>query len=278
MNKKLLLFLASVLLMLGVIAGCSSDNEENTSGDNGGDNGEEAGSDDAPLYEAWKEKAPEDIEGDITVITHRTDIVDSVYQDYKSQFNEKYPNVEVNFEALTDYGGEIMPRMNTEDYGDVQYLPVQVPIEDIPNFFEPMGQLDEMEENYLGVEERAVDGTVYGIPIAVTYTGIIYNKAVFEEAGVEGIPATQAEFIDALTKVKENTDATPLYTNYAAGWPLTQWEGAVTTTAGSVDYYNVDMLDDPTPFDEGDPHYDHYKLMYDVAEQGLIENDPLTTD
>ncbi|RCW74836.1 ABC transporter substrate-binding protein [Saliterribacillus persicus] len=278
MNKKLLLFLASVLLMLGVIAGCSSDNEENTSGDNGGDNGEEAGSDDAPLYEAWKEKAPEDIEGDITVITHRTDIVDSVYQDYKSQFNEKYPNVEVNFEALTDYGGEIMPRMNTEDYGDVQYLPVQVPIEDIPNFFEPMGQLDEMEENYLGVEERAVDGTVYGIPIAVTYTGIIYNKAVFEEAGVEGIPGTQAEFIDALTKVKENTDATPLYTNYAAGWPLTQWEGAVTTTAGSVDYYNVDMLDDPTPFDEGDPHYDHYKLMYDVAEQGLIENDPLTTD
>ncbi|WP_163578849.1 ABC transporter substrate-binding protein [Gracilibacillus saliphilus] len=272
MSKKLLVFFASMLIVVGIIAGCSSDSEDASN-----DNGEDTGSD-APLYETWKDKDPEEIEGDLTVITHRTDIVDSVYQDYKDQFNEKYPNVNVEFEALTDYGGEIMPRMNTQDYGDVQYLPVEVPIADIPNFFEPIGKLDEMEDSYLGVEERAVDNTVYGIPIAVTYTGVIYNKAVFEEAGVEGIPSTQEEFINAMQQIKDNTDAIPLYTNYADGWPLTQWEGAVTTTAGDVDYYNVDILDDPTPFDEGDPHYEHYKLMYDLAEQGLIEEDPLTTD
>ncbi|MGN8647508.1 ABC transporter substrate-binding protein [Gracilibacillus sp. HCP3S3_G5_1] len=272
MSKKIIVFFASMLIVVGIIAGCSSDSEDGSN-----NNSDDTGSD-APLYETWNDKDPEEIEGDLTVITHRTDIVDSVYQDYREQFNEKYPNVNVEFEALTDYGGEIMPRMNTQDYGDVQYLPVEVPIADIPNFFEPMGKLDEMEESYLGVEERAVDNTVYGIPIAVTYTGVIYNKAVFEEAGVEGIPATQEEFMDAMQKIKENTDAIPLYTNYGDGWPLTQWEGAVTTTAGDVDYYNVDMLDDPTPFDEGDPHYKHYKLMYDLAEQGLIEDDPLTTD
>ncbi|MGP4041527.1 ABC transporter substrate-binding protein [Gracilibacillus sp. D59] len=272
MSKKLLVFFASMLIVIGIIAGCSSDSKD-TSNDSGEDT-----SSDAPLYETWKEKDPKEIKGDLTVITHRTDIVDTVYQDYKKEFNEKYPNVNVEFEALTDYGGEIMPRMNTEDYGDVQYLPVEVPIADIPKFFEPMGKLDEMKERYLGVEERAVDNTVYGIPIAVTYTGIIYNKAVFEEAGVKEIPETQEEFIKAMQKIKDNTDAIPLYTNYADGWPLTQWEGAVTTTAGSVDYYNVDMLEDPTPFDEGDPHYEHYKLMYDLAEKGLIEEDPLTTD
>ncbi|UOQ48453.1 ABC transporter substrate-binding protein [Gracilibacillus caseinilyticus] len=266
LNQKLLVFFASMLVIV-VIAGCSSDSEE----------GSGEGSD-QPTYETWKEKDPEEIEGDLTVITHRTDIVDTVYQEYAKQFNEIYPNVNVNFEALTDYGGEIMPRMNTEDYGDVQYIPVQVPIEDIPNFFEPMGTLEDMQEKYLGVEERQVDGTVYGIPIALTYTGVIYNKAVFEEAGITELPKTQDEFIVALEKVKENTNAVPLYTNYAAGWPLTQWEGAVTTTAGNVDYYNVDMLDDPTPFDQGDPHYEHYSLMYEVAEKGLIEEDPLTTD
>ncbi|UOQ85038.1 ABC transporter substrate-binding protein [Gracilibacillus salinarum] len=266
LNQKLLVFFASMLAIV-VIAGCSSDSEESS--------GEGS---DQPTYETWKEKDPEEIEGDLTVITHRTDIVDTVYQEYAKQFNEIYPNVNVNFEALTDYGGEIMPRMNTEDYGDVQYIPVQVPIEDIPNFFEPMGTLEDMQEKYLGVEERQVDGKVYGIPIALTYTGVIYNKSVFEEAGVTELPKTQDEFIAALEKVKENTDAVPLYTNYAAGWPLTQWEGAVTTTAGNVDYYNVDMLDDPTPFDQGDPHYEHYSLMYEVAEKELIEEDPLTTD
>ncbi|WP_054859788.1 extracellular solute-binding protein [Gracilibacillus sp. JCM 18860] len=269
MSKKLVMFFATLLVVL-IVAGCSSDKEEEASGDNSSGD---------PLYETWKEKDPEEIEGgDLTVITHRTDIVDTVYQDYAKKFNEKYPNVNVSFEALTDYGGEIMPRMNTEDYGDVQYLPVQVPIEDIPKFFEPMGTLEEMNEKYLGVEERQVDGTVYGIPIALTYTGVVYNKAVFEEAGVTELPKTQDEFIAALEKVKENTDAIPLYTNYAAGWPLTQWEGAVTTTAGNVDYYNVEMLEDPTPFDKGDPHYEHYNLMYEVAEKGLIEEDPLTTD
>lgn len=268
MDKHILKLFFALLAVVLVAVGCSKDN---TSDSSGGDDGKSA-------YEAWKDKEPADIEGDITVITQRTDIVDTVFQEYKEQFNEKYPNVNVSFEALTDYGGEIMPRMQTEDYGDVQFLPVELPIADIPKFFEPLGELAEMEESYYGVEERAVDGTVYGIPIAMTYTGIIYNKAVFEEAGITELPKTQENFIAAMKKVKENTDAIPLYTNYAAGWPLTQWEGAVTTTAGSVDYYNVDMLDDETPFDPGDPHYEHYKLMFDLAEQELIEEDPLTTD
>lgn len=266
MDKHILKLFFALLAVVLVAVGCSKDN---TSDSSGGDDGKSA-------YEAWKDKEPADIEGDITVITQRTDIVDTVFQEYKEQFNEKYPNVNVSFEALTDYGGEIMPRMQTEDYGDVQFLPVELPIADIPKFFEPLGELAEMEESYYGVEERAVDGTVYGIPIAMTYTGIIYNKAVFEEAGITELPKTQENFIAAMKKVKENTDAIPLYTNYAAGWPLTQWEGAVTTTAGSVDYYNVDMLDDETPFDPGDPHYEHYKLMFDLAEQELIEEDPLT--
>lgn len=266
--KKLLLLLASLTLVF-TLAACGSGSKDNSSGKSGGD---------SSASENWKDKDPSEIKGDITVITQRTDIVDTVFKDYAKEFQKKYPNVNVNFEALTDYGGEIMPRMNTKDYGDVLLIPTQIPIADIPRYFEPLGSLEDMQKDYLGVEERAVDGKVYGIPIAMTYTGVIYNKKVFEEAGVEKLPKTQEEFLDALQKVKDNTDAIPMYTNYAAGWPLTQWEGAVTTTAGDVDYYNVKMLDDPTPFDKGDVHYNHYKLMFDVANKGLIEEDPLTTD
>lgn len=274
MGKKLMVLLMS-LFMLVALAACGGDDDASGSDDTGSDDGS---SEDVPMYEAWKDMDPEEIEGDLTVLTHRTDIVDDVYQEYKKEFEAIYPNVNVTFEALNDYGGDIMPRINTQDFGDVQYLPVELPIEDIPNFFEPLGQLEEMEEDYLAVEEREVNGTVYGVPIAVTYTGVVYNKAVFEEAGVMELPQTQAEFLEALQMVKDNTDAIPLYTNYADAWPLTQWQGALSTTAGSETYYNIDILDDPRPFEAGDPHYEHYKLMYDVAEQGLIEEDPLTTD
>lgn len=267
MKRKLLMLLLGALTMF-LLAACSGGSDDAGSDS---DNGK-------PAAESWREKDPTEIEGEITVITQRTDIVDTVFQDYAKEFQKKYPNVKVSFEALTSYGSEIMPRMNTKDYGDVLLIPTEIPIADIPNYFEPLGSLEEMEKEYMGIEERAVDGTVYGIPIAMTYTGIIYNQAVFEEAGITELPKTQEDFLAALQKIKDNTDAIPLYTNYAAGWPLTQWEGAVTTTAGDVDYLNVKMLDDPTPFDPGDPHYEHYKLMYDVAKLGLIEEDPLTTD
>jgi ABC-type glycerol-3-phosphate transport system substrate-binding protein len=38
------------------------------------------------------------------------------------------------------------------------------------------------------------------------------------------------------------------------------------------------MIDIKEPFAPGTPHYEIYKLMYDVAKEKLIEEDPLTTD
>ena len=56
--------------------------------------------------------------------------------------------------------------------------------------------------------------------LPVNAQGIVYNKKVFEEAGVTELPKTPTEFIEALQKIKDNTDAIPLYTNFAAGWTM----------------------------------------------------------
>src|SRR5690625_3033305 len=261
-----------------MFVGCSNGNEKNEPQDNGNNVPSEGNAGEDTGNAGDNNEDPTSIEGDITVITNRTDIVDSVFQDYVADFQKTYPNVNVEFEALTDYGGEIMPRMNTEEYGDVLLIPTEIPIENIPDYFEPLGDLAEMGQEYRGVDERAVDGEVYGIPIAITYTGIVYNKAVFAEAGIDELPTTSEEFIYALQKVKDNTDSIPMYTNYASCWPLTQWEGALTTVAGDVNYANQVMPTQKSPFDAGKPHYDLYKIMYDTAEKGLIEKDPLTTD
>lgn len=253
--------LTVLLVFSAVLSGCSSKNEGASESKN----------------EGGKSKNGK-ISGEITVITQRTDIVNTVFKDYAKKFNEKYPDVKVNFEALADYGGQITTRMNTDEYGDVLLIPTQIPIKDIPDFFEPLGTLEEMQKKYMGVEERAVNGKVYGIPIAMSYTGIIYNKKVFKEAGIDKLPRTFDEFIAALEKIKKNTKAIPLYTNYAAGWPLTQWEGTVTTVAGDPDYYNVKMPNEDDVWAKGKPHYELYKLMYDVVKKGLVEKDPLTTD
>jgi ABC-type glycerol-3-phosphate transport system substrate-binding protein len=66
------------------------------------------------------------ITGEITVLTQRTDIVSTIFQDYKKTFEAKYPGTTVKFEAIKDYEGEVRIRMNTKDYGDVLLIPGSV--------------------------------------------------------------------------------------------------------------------------------------------------------
>ncbi|OBA02272.1 sugar ABC transporter substrate-binding protein [Paenibacillus polymyxa] len=253
--SKVLMSLLSVLLVAGLFTGCSS--KKGTPA---------AGSD------------PKGPEGEITVITQRTDIVDTVFQDYAKEFNKLYPNVKVNFQALADYDGQIKIRMGTRDYGDVLLIPGSIPIEELPNFFEPLGTYDEMKNKYTGIEERTVNGNSYGIPIAMVYSGVIYNKKVFKEAGITEIPKTPDQFLKALQQIKDKTKAVPLFTNYASGWALTQWESSLATVAGTKEYVNVTQPTTDDNFTKGQPHYELYKVLYDAAKNGLIEKDPTTTD
>src|SRR5690625_1995243 len=138
-----LLVLGILLMFAVIIVGCSNNDEK--------DNSEGAGNNVDSNVDNDTEEIDSDtseIEGDITVITNRTDIVDSVFQDYVTDFQKTYPNVNVEFEALTDYGGEIMPRMNTEEYGDVLLIPTEIPIENIPDYFQPLGDLADMGQEY----------------------------------------------------------------------------------------------------------------------------------
>lgn len=268
--------LAALTLMAGLFSGCASDNNNATNAaatNAGGNTGTTAESTAAPEGDAAK-----DLKGDITVITQRTDIVDTVFKDYAAKFNEKYPNIKVNFEALSNYEDQIKIRMSTSDYGDVLLLPTSVAIKDLPDFFEPLGKKSDLEQQYTGLEERTVDGISYGIPITVNFSGVIYNKQVFKDAGVTEVPRTFDQFSAALKSIKEKTDAVPLYTNYAAGWTLTQWEADLATVAGDREYVNIGQVASDDNFVPGQPHYELYKVMYDAAKDGLIEEDPTTTD
>ncbi len=219
-----------------------------------------------------------DISGEITVLTQRTDLADTAFPEYVKKFNEKYPNIKVKVQGITDYHGEVKMRMNTEDYGDVLVLPDGVDQAELPNFFEPIGTVEEINAKYRPMEAKTgVDGKIYGIAPVFTINGVVYNKKVFADAGINALPKTPDEFLAALKQIKEKTKAIPLYTNYVAGWPFNQWEDTRLNVSGDPDYMNK-ILDMDEPFAEGTAHYQIYKLLYDVANQGLIEEDPLTTD
>ena len=220
-----------------------------------------------------------EVSGDITFLTNRTDLEEAgVFDEYIATFQEEYPDVNVTVEAITNYADDVRTRMSSPNgYGDVLLIP-EVPADQFADFFEPLGSVDDLSEEYLFVSEKAYDGEVYGIALGGTANGVLYNKAVFEEAGVTEIPATHDDFIAALQAVKDNTDATPYYTNYKDGWPLGgQWTTNIGAITGNGAAQN-EMAEDPEPWVEGTDIYAIDGLLYDIVADGLSEEDPLTTN
>ncbi|MGW0466298.1 ABC transporter substrate-binding protein [Streptomyces sp. NPDC003027] len=221
---------------------------------------------------------PNEVSGEIKVLTHRTDLVQNgTMKGYAAAFNKTYPKVKVRFEGITDYEGEVKIRMNTKTYGDVLMIPAAIAKNDYPKFFAPLGATAELSEKYRFSDKTAVGGKVYGIAQFGTANGFVYNKALWKKAGITAWPKSPQEFTAALKVIKDKTDAVPYYTNFKDGWPLVQW----TSNVGSVtcDAKATDRLAGPvSPWKAGGELHVIDTLIHDVVRQGLAEKDPTTTN
>lgn len=224
-----------------------------------------------------------DLTTTIKFIHHKTDREeDGTISDLIAKFNELYPNIMVETEGITDYQEDALLRLSAGDWGDVMFIPA-VDKAELSTYFIPFGTVEEMSEYVNFADEWMYDNMCYGIGFMGNAQGILYNKKVFADAGITELPKTPDEFIAALQAIKDNTDAIPLYTNYAAGWTMGgQWDaylGAITT--GDSEWLNQKFVHTAEPFkDNGDGAgaYSLYKILYDAVAQGLIEEDYTTTD
>ena len=146
----------------------------------------------------------QDIEASIKVLTNRTDIVDTVYAGYAEEFMELYPNIKVEYEAVTDYEESLTLRLTTGDWGDLCFIPTSVDKSELGDYFTPLGDFDTLDPVYNFCTEKTYDGTVYGIANGGTANGVVYNKKVWADAGITELPKTPDEFLDDLQIIKDN--------------------------------------------------------------------------
>ncbi|MDI1461240.1 extracellular solute-binding protein [Catellatospora sp. KI3] len=222
---------------------------------------------------------PAKVSGDITVLTNRTDLVtDGTMQKYADLFKKDYPNVTVKFEGITDYEGEVKIRMNTDKYGDVLLIPNSVVTTDYPKFFASLGDAAAMEAKYTaaGTGKGKVGGKVYGLAGFSFINGFVYNKDVWTAAGVTEWPKTPADFLAALQAIKAKTGATPYYTNYKDGWPLSSWSSVL--GSATCDAKASDNLPTSDPWAAGGDLNAGDTLLFDIVKNKLSESDPTTTN
>lgn len=130
-------------------------------------------------------------------------------------------------------------------------------------YLDPVSKLDAIS----GFDQTALaawqgdDGEDYCVPVASVLAGFFYNKAIFDELGLE-VPTTQAEFISVLEAIKADGTYEPLALGSADGWQLaynmlynvgpTYWkgeEGRLGLIDGTKKLTDPDFVEGFTVFD-----------------------------
>lgn len=223
-----------------------------------------------------------DVKADLKFLTHKTDVVDTKFKEYVEEFQKLYPNVNIEYEGITDYANDVTTRLSTGDWGDICMIPTTVDKDELENYFTDFGSYKTLSDQYNYLDNFKYGDHTYGIPSMANVQGIVYNKAVFEKAGITELPKTPDEFITALQQIKDNTDAIPLYTNFAADWTMSAWDAYIDGNAtGDPAYSHEGRTKGLNPFsDRGDETgpYAVYNTLYTAVKDKLTEDDPTTTD
>ncbi len=237
----------------------------------------------------------QDITATVKVLTNRTDIVDTTYAGYAAQFHELYPNITVEYEAVSDYEEALNLRLPNGDWGDICFIPTSVSKSDMASYFSPLGDMNTLDGIYHFISDKSFNGVTYGIANGGNADGIAYNKAVFEKAGytsdqdkldadssLKPLPTSVDGFLQALNDIKTKTDAIPLYTNFSDKWPMGAWDAYICVAAtGDPDFHNYTMVHKANPFSDpgdGTGPYNVYRVLYEAVAQGLVEADPMSSD
>ncbi|WP_163134577.1 ABC transporter substrate-binding protein [Agarivorans sp. Alg241-V36] len=216
----------------------------------------------------------EQVKGEITFFTNRTDLIESgVYQQYTEGFKRKYPQVtEVKVVAFADYQGSLRPRMNTNDYGDLVLVLPSVPKEQYSKFYEPLNMYQADEVRFYDVWRH--QDKVYGLSMGNQIEGLVYNKQVLAEAQVEVPIRTISELYEAAEKIAK-LGKVPFYLNFGAQWPLQYWDKYPVTVAGDRGVYE-NMLVRDDAFSGETAYHQSFSVLRHLVENKWTEADLMT--
>ena len=113
-----------------------------------------------------------DLEADLKFLTHKTDVVDTKFQEYITEFQKMYPNINIEYEGITDYANDVTTRLSTGDWGDICMIPTTVSKDDLGDYFLPLGDTATLEETYTLLDNFSYDGKSYGLPSMANIQGV----------------------------------------------------------------------------------------------------------
>jgi len=206
--KKLSLVILTVILMLSIVlAGCAT-NTENTQ--NAGDAGN-AGDQKEPAKEVT-----------IKMFQFKVEIAEQLTKMIE-EYETLHPGVNIEVETVgggADYGAALKAKFNSNDKPDIfnngGFTDLELWVEHLEDLSDQpwVEQLVDVAK-----EPMTMDGKLYGQALNLEGYGFIYNKDLFEQAGITDKPRTLDELEAAAVKL-QTAGITPFVNGYGEWWVL----------------------------------------------------------
>lgn len=223
------------------------------------------------LLGCWACPAYSAVAGEITFYVNRVDLVSNgSYARWVKEFQVLYPQARVRVEGIADYEANMPKRFEARNFGDVMLVPRDMPKQTFSKYFVPLNDLKLSDRIYFA-QNWEYQGQQYAYTQGVIAEGLIYNKLIFNAAGITELPKTRSEFFALAEKIKSR-NVIPIALNVGAAWPLQQWDKSVMAIAGKGDYF-ASMVDDSQPFAGGKPYAESLRIAHRIFSAGYSEAD-----
>lgn len=223
------------------------------------------------LLGCWACPAYSAVAGEITFYVNRVDLVSNgSYARWVKEFQVLYPQARVRVEGIADYEANMPKRFEARNFGDVMLVPRDMPKQTFSKYFVPLNDLKLSDRIYFA-QNWEYQGQQYAYTQGVIAEGLIYNKLIFNAAGITELPKTRSEFFALAEKIKSR-NVIPIALNVGAAWPLQQWDKSVMAIAGKGDYF-ASMVDDSQPFAGGKPYAESLRIAHRIFSSGYSETD-----
>ena len=224
-------------------------------------------------------------EGEIYMFISSPEYADAITE-LIDAYSEVAPNVTINYETTqNDYPTLLKAKLNSGEVPDIFSSTSGKEIDTYKEYsYDLTGQpiVDAMDPGVAAAMESPTDGSgCYGFAIKGNYFGVVYNKDIFAEAGVEAFPQTTEELIDACQKI---TDAgyKPFTTGFAEWWVFKHVaQHFVNAAAENAGITTAELI---SKFEKGEAKVSDYPELYnnffDFIDLAVANGDdkPLETD
>ncbi|MCG1021530.1 ABC transporter substrate-binding protein [Sutcliffiella horikoshii] len=257
--KRLVLLLLSLSLVVGIFAGCSSDNSSGNNGNNSGDGDQVT----------------------LNLFQFKVEIADQLAEMIK-EFEAEHPNIKVKLETVgggADYGAALKAKFASGEQPDIFN---NGGFKELELWKEHLADLSEEPwvEHVLPIGKVPMtdpeDGKLYGMPVNLEGYGFIYNKDLFEEAGITEAPTNITELKAAAEKL-EAAGITPFSAGYGEWWVIGQHLLNIPFAQQDDPEAFIAGLYDGSEKIVGNKHFEDFKEVLD-AEINFGNANPLTTD